>query len=75
MRKNANNENNVSPKEVSNVCRIPSELLSSKRGGSLLGVPEQDIGRYAVPVVTIDRLAKYRKTDLDAFILLRVQGG
>jgi excisionase family DNA binding protein len=80
MRDNTN-ENTVSQKQVSNVCRFPSELLSRKEAAVYLGVSEQTLaiwkttGRYSLPVVKIGRLAKYRKADLDAFILGRVQGG
>jgi hypothetical protein len=44
-----------------------------------LGVAEQTLaiwkttGRYSLPVVKIGRLAKYRKSDLDAFIANRTQ--
>lgn len=74
-------ENAVSQEQVSNVCRFPTELLSRKEAAVYLGVSEQTLaiwkttGRYSLPVVKIGRLAKYRKSDLDAFISRRVQGG
>ena len=80
MRKNTD-ENLVSEEQVSNVFRFPTELLSRKEAAVYLGVSEQTLaiwkttGRYSLPVVKIGRLAKYRKSDLDAFISRRVQGG
>jgi len=80
MRKNTD-ENLVSQEQVSNVFRFRTELLSRKEAAVYLGVSEQTLaiwkttGRYSLPVVKIGRLAKYRKSDLDAFISRRVQGG
>ena len=54
-----------------------SELLSRKEAAAYLGVAEQTLAvwkclrRYSVPCVKIGRLAKYRKSDLDAFIQSR----
>ena len=80
MRKTTN-ETQGSQNQDSNVCRFPSELLSRREAAAYLGVSEQTLaiwkttGRYSLPVVKMGRLAKYRKSDLDAFILRRVQGG
>jgi len=55
-------------------------LLSRKEAAEYLGVAEQTLAiwkctqRYALPVVKVGRLAKYRKTDLDEFIRSRVVG-
>lgn len=55
-----------------------SGLLSRKEAALYLGVSEntlaiwQSTGRYSLPMVKIGRLAKYRKSDLDAFIVARV---
>ena len=55
-------------------------LLSRKEAAEYLGVSEQTLAiwkctqRYALPVVKVGRLAKYRKTDLDEFIRSRVVG-
>lgn len=55
-----------------------SDLMSRKEAALYLGVSERTLaiwkctGRYKLPVVKIGRLAKYRKADLDAFILSRV---
>lgn len=70
-----------SKEQDSIVSRFPSELLSRKEAAVFLGVSEQTLaiwkttGRYSLPVVKIGRLAKYRKSDLDAFILCRIEGG
>ena len=63
----------------SSCSRFQSQLLSRKEAAAYLGVAEQTLaiwkttGRYSLPVVKIGRLAKYRKSDLDAFIESRVQ--
>ena len=55
-------------------------LLSRKEAAEYLGVAEQTLAiwkctqRYALPVVKVGRLAKYRKIDLDEFIRSRVVG-
>lgn len=49
-------------------------LLSRKEAAVYLGVSEQTLaiwkstGRYALPVVKVGRLAKYRRSDLDGFL-------
>lgn len=55
-----------------------SELLSRREAAEYLGVTPETLAvwhctkRYPLPVVKIGRLAKYRKSDLDAFIESRV---
>ena len=80
MRKTTNDDQHPQG-EDSKVCRFPTELMSRREAAVYLGVTEQTLaiwkttGRYSLPVVKIGRLAKYRKSDLDAFILRRVHGG
>jgi excisionase family DNA binding protein len=56
-----------------------NELLSRKEAAKYLGVAPRTLAvwkstkRYPLPVVKVGRLAKYRKSDLDAFISARVQ--
>ncbi|MCA9803865.1 MAG: helix-turn-helix domain-containing protein [Cyanobacteria bacterium HKST-UBA02] len=51
-----------------------SELLTRREAAEYLGVAPETLAvwhctkRYPLPVVKIGRLAKYRKSDLDAFI-------
>ncbi len=58
----------------SNIPRFDSQLLSRRQAAIYLGVSEQTLAiwkctnRYALPVVKVGRLAKYRKSDLDAFL-------
>ena len=58
-----------------------SDLLTRKQAAACLGVTERTLavwkctGRYNLPCVKIGRLAKYRKSDLDAFIARRTVGG
>lgn len=60
-----------------NSQRIDQVLLTRKEAAAYLGVTTQTLaiwkctGRYSLPVVKIGRLAKYRKSDLDAFIQSR----
>lgn len=55
-----------------------SDLMSRKEAAAYLGVSERTLaiwkctGRYNLPVVKIGRLAKYRRSDLEAFIAERV---
>lgn len=57
------------------VQSIESELLSRKEAAKYLGVTEHTLAvwkctkRYALPVVKIGRLVKYKKSDLDYFIM------
>ena len=53
------------------------ELISRKQAAAYLDVAERTLAiwksrkRYDLPVVKMGRLAKYRKSDLDAFIARR----
>jgi excisionase family DNA binding protein len=53
--------------------------MSRKEAAAYLGVSEitlaiwKTTGRYSLPVYKIGRLAKYKKSDLDAFIASRMQ--
>ena len=57
-----------------------SNLLSRKEAAEYLGVTVHTLavwkctGRYNLPCVKIGKLAKYRKEDLDDFILSRTTG-
>ena len=50
------------------------KLMTRKEAAEFLGVKEATLafwycmGRYNLPVVKIGRLAKYKKSDLEAFI-------
>jgi hypothetical protein len=78
MQNNSNGQGSSEPMP-SSCSRFQSLLLSRKEAAAYLGVAEQTLaiwkttGRYSLPVVKIGRLAKYRKSDLDAFIASRVQ--
>ena len=80
MLNNSNGQGSSEP-IPSSCSRFQSVLLSRKEAAAYLGVAEQTLaiwkttGRYSLPVVKIGRLAKYRKSDLDAFIACRVQAG
>ena len=64
----ARNGNDYNPPKFDQV------LLTRKEAAAYLGVTTQTLaiwkctGRYRLPVVKVGRLAKYRKSDLDAFI-------
>lgn len=57
------------------------ELLSRDETARLLGIEKSTLeawattGRYGLPFVRIGRLAKYRRSDLDAFIERRTVCG
>lgn len=57
-----------------------SDLLSREQAAEYLGVTSQTLAiwastkRYELPYVKIGRLVKYRKSDLDKFIMSRIQG-
>lgn len=57
------------------------QLLTRREAAAYLGVTERTLavwkstGRYNLPVVKMGRLAKYRLSDLDAFIERRTVGG
>jgi excisionase family DNA binding protein len=58
-------------------AKFESDLMSRKHAAAYLGVSETTLaiwkctGRYSLPVYKIGRLAKYKKSDLDAFIATR----
>lgn len=55
-----------------------SQLMTRKQAAAYLGVAEQTLAvwktthRYSVPCIKVGRLVRYRKSDLDAFILSRI---
>jgi excisionase family DNA binding protein len=59
--------------------RFESDLMTRKEAAIYLGVSEitlaiwKSTGRYSLKVYKIGRLAKYKKSDLDAFIASRLQ--
>ena len=59
--------------------RFESDLMTRKDAAAYLGVSEMTLaiwkstGRYSLQVYKIGRLAKYKKSDLDAFIASRLQ--
>jgi excisionase family DNA binding protein len=59
---------------------LHSDLLSREQAARYLGVSPRTLavwkstGRYCLPVCKIGRLAKYRKSDLDAFIARSLVG-
>ena len=58
-----------------------SDLLNREQAAAYLGISPRTLavwkstGRYQLPVCKVGRLAKYRKSDLDAFIARRTVGG
>ncbi len=60
---------------------LQSDLLTREEAAAYLGVTPHTLAvwkstkRYNLPVVKVGRLARYRKTDLDAFIARRTVGG
>ena len=59
---------------------LRSDLLTREQAAAYLGVSPRTLavwkstGRYGLPVCKVGRLAKYRKSDLDAFIQRSVIG-
>ena len=59
--------------------KYQSELMSRKEAAAYLGVSEitlaiwKSTGRYALRCYKIGRLAKYKRSELDAFIASRIQ--
>ena len=51
-----------------------TELLTRREAAAYLGLNENTLavwkltGRYALPVIKVGRLTKYRRSDLDAFL-------
>jgi excisionase family DNA binding protein len=64
---------------VKQVPKFESDLMSRKDAAVYLGVSEMTLaiwkstGRYSLRVYKVGRLAKYKKSDLDAFIASRLQ--
>ncbi len=63
--------------------RVPlklAELMSRIDAAAYLGIKPQTLAvwscnrRYGIPMIKIGRLAKYRRSDLDAFIAARTVG-
>jgi hypothetical protein len=60
--------------------RSNSELLTRREAAEYLGVAVQTLaiwkthGRYELPMVKVGRLAKYRLSDLDNFLVSRTEG-
>ena len=58
-----------------------SDLMSRADAAAYLGVKPQTLAvwattrRYDLPMIKIGRLAKYRRSDLEAFIAARTVGG
>ena len=56
---------------------VKSELLTREEAAAYLGIAVQTLavwkttGRYDLPIVKVGRLAKYRRSDLDAFLTRR----
>lgn len=61
------------------VATANSILLTRREAAAYLGIAEQTLavwkctGRRALPFVKIGRLVRYRKADLDAFIIEHLQ--
>jgi excisionase family DNA binding protein len=59
--------------------KFESDLMSRKEAAVYLGLSEitlaiwKSSGRYSLKMYKIGRLAKYKKSDLDAFIASRMQ--
>jgi excisionase family DNA binding protein len=60
--------------------RFDNELLSRREAAAYLGIAENTLaiwkssGRYNLPYIKLGRLVKYRRVDLDAFIMNRLHG-
>jgi len=63
------------------ISRFQSDLLTRREAAAYLGVTPETLAvwastrRYPLRFVKIGRLAKYKKSDLDAFIASRTIGG
>ena len=66
--------------ELAELQRFESDLLSREQAAAYLGIAVHTLAiwksaqRYDLPVVKIGRLAKYKRSDLDAFIRNRTVG-
>ena len=67
--------------ETNAAIERPAGLLTRLQAAQYLGVSPDTLAvwactkRYPLPFVKIGRLAKYRQTDLDAFIQARTRNG
>lgn len=63
------------------VASALSELISSDEAAEYLGITRKTMEvwrstkRYNIPYIKVGRLVRYRKSDLEAFLISRVQGG
>lgn len=70
-------QNPASGSQSDRSAKFESDLMSRKQAAAYLGVSETTLaiwkctGRYNLKVYKIGRLAKYKKSDLDAFIAER----
>ncbi|SFA75081.1 DNA binding domain-containing protein, excisionase family [Collimonas sp. OK607] len=66
---------------ISAILKNQSDLLSREEAAAYLGISPRSlavwksVGRYNLPVIKVGRLAKYRKSDLDAWLESRTIGG
>ena len=74
MKEVTSSANQVTPPQTG---KFNSDLMSRKQAAAYLGVSDvtlaiwKSTGRYNLPVYKVGRLAKYKKSDLDAFIASR----
>ncbi len=65
--------------DAKHLPKFESDLMTRKDAAAYLGVSEMTLaiwkstGRYSLRVYKIGRLAKYKRSDLDAFIASRLQ--
>jgi excisionase family DNA binding protein len=66
---------------VQQVALALTELITSIEAAEYLGITPKTLEvwrstkRYHIPYIKVGRLVRYRKSDLEAFLLSRVQGG
>ncbi|WP_442497656.1 helix-turn-helix domain-containing protein [Methylobacter sp. sgz302048] len=66
---------------VHQVALALTELITSQEAAEYLGVTYKTLEvwrstkRYHIPYIKVGRLVRYRKSDLEAFLLSRTQGG
>jgi excisionase family DNA binding protein len=73
---------NIQPRPTTQqVASALSELISSDEAAEYLGITRKTMEvwrstkRYPIPYIKVGRLVRYRKSDLEAFLLSRVHGG